>query len=112
MDRITRNWPELQTAIPQSRLSCPDGCYLLCSLEKRMRFIECIGFSPQCFPHTLQLVAAAEKPLFGAVIQAGNAQQCEQAADPDDHLVIIFMRIIRVDKQEPVILVVVIQEGD
>ena len=111
MRAVAGDRPEVLPAIAQRRLTRAERGQLAYRPVERMLPVEGVRLAPQRLAHRLRRGACAVQPLLGAVVQAGDALQREQARHAQRQLPIVTARVGRVAVVEAAVLVVVIQEG-
>src|SRR6266481_4820970 len=110
MDSVPRDRPEIEAAIPQSRLGIADLGEPSYRLVEYVIGVEGVGLSPQRLAHELVAVPTAMKSLLGAVIQARDTLKSEQYSDAEDDLRVEPVGPVRACSTEPFIHVMVVKE--
>src|SRR5437660_12849254 len=112
MDSVPRDRPEIEAAIPQSRLGIADLGEPPYRLVEYVIGVEGVGLSPERLAHELVTIPAAVQPLLGTVIQARDPLKAEQYSDAEDDLRVELVGPVRARSTEPFIHVMVVKERD
>src|SRR6185295_8891794 len=110
MDSVTRDRPEIEPAIPQSRLSISDFSELAYRLIEQLIDIEGVGLPPEGLAHELVTTPTAMEPLLGAIVEARDTLKAKQYSDAEDDLRVELVGIVCICATEPLFHVVVVKK--